>query len=246
MPLTLPLAIAGAGLAAAGGSLGSAALSRGAGSRSRVGLPGALGQEVLPGLSGIVSLDPARRKEALSRFTLDPDQYLAISGPLSDVALGRTLDVSSRSEVQQLLNAIRSQSNLGLQENLAGLRSRFALAGQSSTGTSSPLLQAQKQATTRVASERDATIARLLSGMLETERDRQLRAIAGLIGYQKTPVDIFSQLAKFYSTSATQETGPGLASAALGALGAGASSVLPYLLATGGRQQPASAYLGGW
>lgn len=160
----------------------------------------------------------AARDQAIGAFTLDPARYASVGQGYADTAGGKYLDVSSNPALAKYLETLNTQSNQGLQEAMAQLRSRFALGGQTSTAGSSPLLQAQGDAAVRSGQARDAIAAQALFGTYGQERQNQLAALGQLKSFELTPVQIMQALMPFLQKSRGTNS-PGWLNAASSAIG---------------------------
>jgi hypothetical protein len=172
----------------------------------KTGLPGRLQQPIMSGLEGLLGGGEGR-PAALSRFMFDPQRFAQIGSTIGESAFGQNLDASQTPAGKGLISAINQQSQQGLAESLAPIRSRFALSGQNLSG---PLLSAETQAATQAGKNRDAIVSEALFNTYNQERGRQLASLGALGQFEQTPLNIVAQLAPLFSkqSSTVQRSNP--------------------------------------
>lgn len=170
-------------------------------------------------------MDPTTRPQGLAAFSQDPAAFQTVMKGYGDTASGKYLDFQNNPAVQNLLKTYNQQSQQGLDTAEAGIRSRFALAGQPSTGRSSPLLNAEEQAAVQSGQNRDALAAQSLFGLYGQERGNQLNALQGLQSSNLLPEQLLQQLAPLLAKSSSKQSKGYLNAimSAVGALAAGAA-----------------------
>jgi hypothetical protein len=138
---------------------------------------------------------------------MDPERFRSLGGLLNQYASGANLDQTNNPIYQNYVNSVGQATGRMAAENQAGIRSRFAQAGQTSTGGSNPLLQAQENAQNIQAQTMQEALAPAALNLFNTEQARQLQAIGALGQYEQTPMDMFRQYAGMFN--ATNQTTPG-------------------------------------
>jgi hypothetical protein len=184
-------------------------------SQTSATLPGRIRGPLLSPAIRLLSGPGDRRERGLGAFVLDPAEYARIGQTIGETAFGGNLDVANTPQGQELIRTITEQSQRSLGEDLAGLRSRFALSGQNLSG---PLMQTSAQTVERAGQNRDAIMAQQLFSMLDSERARQLGALGALSGFQRTPEDIALRVGELFSGTGKQR-GTGTKSGGLSFLG---------------------------
>jgi hypothetical protein len=179
--------------------------SGGGTTNSKTGVGGGLGKPISGGILEMLGGGQGR-DAGMNKFFMDPAAFQGLGNFVGKSAMGGDLDVANTPQGSRLINAINQNSQQQLGENLAGLRSRFALAGHTSTGGSAPLLQAQTQAINQEAKSRESLMAESLFNMFNQERARQLASQGAFANYQQTPLNITAQLAPLFSKGSSTVT----------------------------------------
>lgn len=193
------------------------------GSSSRSGLGGKMYKPLAGVLPGLLEPGEARAK-SLSGLMLDPARYQQVGDEYAKGASGFYLDPNNVPQLQELLRTFQEQSQRGLDQGLANLRSRFAMGGHTSTASSSPLIQAQEQSISDVSKSRDALAAQALFGLYGQERGMQQGSLGQLGQFEQTPAILTAMLAPLLNKSTASE-GPGYLNALMKAVGSVASGV---------------------
>jgi hypothetical protein len=192
--------------------------SGGSSSKTQFGPTGTFGDALKR--TGANWLTPGNRDAAMAQSFMSPSLMPWIGGQLASTASGAYLNPETNPYLQGVLDTQQQASNRNLQEGFNLLNDQFAKAGQYSSGTNSPLLQAQAQAIGRANEAYQESAAQSLFSNYGTERAIQQQALGALDMWNKTPINMASQLAQPFSGGNGQSsTSPDLMGPAIGAAG---------------------------
>jgi len=150
--------------------------------------------------------DPSSRDKAMQFSFFDPSVVGQIGESWKKEAFRSDDAVLGRPETTSYINALTSNSNKNLDQNLANLRGRFAKFGHTSTGASQPLTTAQAQATSSSQADLDNILAGQLFNLYQQQIAQRLSALGQLQNYQAIPSQMMESFANMFKTNTSTST----------------------------------------
>lgn len=145
---------------------------------------------------------------AFKHFLLDPNASSGALSGMQQFASGQYLNPDTNPALMNYIGSMEGATNRGIAQQQAALRSRYALAGHTSTGASSPLLEAQRQLANQGLGTMQEALAPQLLGAYQNARNQQMGALGQIQGMNMLPYNMLRDVASLYSTGASKTTVP--------------------------------------